>query len=430
MDLSEKLRVLGSSAKYDVSCSSSGSSRENKAGGIGNAESAGICHTFTSDGRCISLLKILLTNVCIYDCAYCVNRRANDIARAAFTPEELADLVINFYRRNYIEGLFLSSGVVVSADHTMELMIKAIRLLRETYRFNGYIHLKAIPGASPALIDAAGRLVDRMSINMELPSDAGLKLLAPDKTRNSMTEPMAQIKEGIINYKKEKQKIKSAPDFVPAGQSTQIIIGATPDTDLSIVKASETLYKGMNLKRVYYSAYVHVNDDSRLPALQETPLLRENRFYQADWLMRFYGFKADEILDENTPFFDNNLDPKAAWALRHLEQFPVEVNAAPYENLLRVPGIGVRSAQRIVVQRRLKSIRLEDLRKLGVVMKRAQYFLTVSGAYAAKIRTGEKLIRSRLLEKSTRTDTQLKLFEPPPAFMTGEDVVKTLTGSL
>lgn len=430
MDISEKLRILGEGAKYDVSCSSSGSRRENKSGGTGDAAASGICHTFTSDGRCISLLKILLTNICIFDCAYCVNRRANDISRAAFTPEELASLVINFYRRNYIEGLFLSSGVVISADHTMELMIKAVRLLREVYNFNGYIHMKAIPGASPALVDEAGRLVDRMSINMELPSDAGLKLLAPDKTRNAIIEPMTQIKDSIINYKKEKRYIKSAPDFVPAGQSTQLIIGATADTDLSIVKASENLYKGMNLKRVYYSAYVHVNEDSRLPVLNETPLLRENRFYQADWLMRFYGFKADEILDENTPFFDKNLDPKAAWALRHLDLFPVEVNAASYENLLRVPGIGLCSARRIVKIRKLKTIQVEDLKKLGVVMKRAAFFLTVRGVYAAKVQVKEKIIRTKLIEKKVSTDVQLKLFEPYGGLSTGEDVYKTLTGNI
>jgi|ERR1035437_9640167 putative DNA modification/repair radical SAM protein len=420
MDLSEKLRILGEGAKYDVSCSSSGSRRTNKPGGTGDAASSGICHTFTSDGRCISLLKILLTNTCIYDCAYCVNRRANDLPRAAFAPEELANLVINFYRRNYIEGLFLSSGVVISPDHTMELMIKAIRQLREVHNFNGYIHLKAIPGASPGLVDAAGRLVDRMSINMELTSDAGLKLLAPDKTRRGIIGPMTQIKDSIINYKKEKIYIKSAPDFVPAGQSTQLIIGATPETDLSIVKASENLYRGMNLKRVYYSAYVHVNQDSRLPVLNETPLLRENRFYQADWLMRFYGFKADEILDENTPFFDNNLDPKAAWALRHLDLFPVEVNAASYENLLRIPGIGVKSAQRIIKVRKLKSIRVEDLKKLGVVLKRARYFLTVGGVYAAGVPVKDKIIRTKLLEKKSLSDMQLKLFEPQAGFLTKE----------
>ena len=430
MDLSEKLRILGEGAKYDVSCSSSGSHRENNKYGTGDAVAAGCCHTFTSDGRCISLLKVLLTNVCIYDCAYCVNRRSNDITRAFFTPEELADVVINFYRRNYIEGLFISSGVVSGPDHTMELMIRAVRLLRETHKFNGYIHMKAIPGAGAALIDEAGRLTDRMSINMELPSDEGLKLLAPDKTRESMTVPMAQIKDGIINYKREKRFIKSALDFVPAGQSTQLIIGATRDTDLSIVKTSENLYKSMYLKRVYYSAYVHVNEDARLPALNETPLLRENRFYQADWLMRFYGFKADEILDENTPFFDDHLDPKAAWALRHLEYFPVEVNAAAYENLLRVPGIGIRSAQRIIKERKLKSIQAADLKKLGVVMKRAQYFLTVNGIYAAQGTVREKTIRAKLLEKPAPA-TQLNLFDiKQPGLLTGEDVYQTLTGNI
>lgn len=430
MELSEKLIILGEGAKYDVSCSSSGSYRKNKAGGMGDAMPAGCCHTFTSDGRCISLLKILLTNMCIYDCAYCVNRRSNDIKRAVLTPEELAGLAVNFYKRNYIEGLFISSGVINSPDYTMELMIKAVRLLREVHLFNGYIHFKAIPGASPELIEAAGRLVDRMSVNMELANESGLKLLAPDKNHRDILTPMKQISDGIIAYKKESAVIRSTPRFVPAGQSTQLIVGATDETDLSLVKLSANLYESMKLKRVYYSAYVHVNTDSRLPLLNETPLLRENRLYQADWLMRFYGFKADEILDESNPFFDPSLDPKAAWALRNLDRFPMEANTAEYEELLRVPGIGVRSAQRIIRARRVKSLQTDDMKKLGVVMKRAKYFLTVSGKYAAEAVMKEKMIRYKMLEKPKKNYEQLNLFAGQQALNAVEDAHKAITGEL
>ncbi len=388
------------------------------------------CHTFTSDGRCISLLKILLTNMCIYDCAYCVNRRSNDIKRAVLTPEELAGLAVNFYKRNYIEGLFISSGVINSPDYTMELMIKAVRLLREVHLFNGYIHFKAIPGASPELIEAAGRLVDRMSVNMELANESGLKLLAPDKNHRDILTPMKQISDGIIAYKKESAVIRSTPRFVPAGQSTQLIVGATDETDLSLVKLSANLYESMKLKRVYYSAYVHVNTDSRLPLLNETPLLRENRLYQADWLMRFYGFKADEILDESNPFFDPSLDPKAAWALRNLDRFPMEANTAEYEELLRVPGIGVRSAQRIIRARRVKSLQTDDMKKLGVVMKRAKYFLTVSGKYAAEAVMKEKMIRYKMLEKPKKNYEQLNLFAGQQALNAVEDAHKAITGEL
>lgn len=430
MDLAEKLVILGEGAKYDVSCSSSGSYRGNKPGGIGNGMPAGCCHTFTSDGRCISLLKILMTNHCIYDCAYCVNRRSNDIRRAALTPEELASLTINFYKRNFIEGLFVSSGVVVSPDHTMELMIRGVRLLRKEYNFNGYIHFKAIPGASRALIEEAGRLCDRMSVNMEFATESGLKLLAPEKSHDSILTPMAQIKDSIIKYEEERRIIRSAPAFAPAGQSTQLIIGAADETDLSLVKLSSDLYKGMNLKRVYYSAYIHINKDSRLPAPPKAPLLRENRLYQADWLMRFYGFRADEILAESDPFFDDNLDPKAAWALRNLDSFPKEVNSAEYEELLRVPGIGVRSARRIIRTRKVKSLELEDLRKLGVVMKRAKYFLTVKGKYAAEAALKEKMIRFKMLERPKKTYDQLDLFARQPLPVAAEDAAKALTGEL
>jgi putative DNA modification/repair radical SAM protein len=430
MELSEKLIILGEGAKYDVSCSSSGSYRTNKPGGVGNGMPAGCCHTFTSDGRCISLLKILLTNHCIYDCAYCVNRRSNDIRRAALTPDELAGLTMNFYKRNYIEGLFLSSGVVVSPDHTMELMISAVRKLRVDHHFNGYIHMKAIPGASRELVDMAGRIVDRMSVNMELASESGLKLLAPDKDHKDILAPMKQISESIINYRQERKAIVSAPRFVPAGQSTQLIVGAASETDLSLVKLSAGLYSSMNLKRVYYSAYIHVNKDSRLPVQAETPLLRENRLYQADWLMRFYGFKADEILDEDDPFFDPNLDPKAAWALRHLERFPIEANSAGYEELLRVPGIGVRSAQRIVRTRKVKQLEAEEMRKLGVVMKRAKYFLTVKGRYAAETVMKEKYIRAKFLEKPKKVYDQMSLFGEQPMLSVAEDAAKALTGEL
>lgn len=430
MEIAEKLIILGEGAKYDVSCSSSGSYRTNKSGGIGNGMPAGCCHTFTSDGRCISLLKILLTNFCIYDCAYCVNRRSNDIKRASLAPEELAELTINFYKRNFIEGLFLSSAVSISPDYTMEMMIKAVRLLRETYCFNGYIHLKAIPGASPELIDMAGRLSDRMSVNMELASESGLKLLAPEKNHKDMLAPMSQISNSIINYKNEKKVIRSAPSFVPAGQSTQLIVGATDETDLSLVKFSSGLYDSMKLKRVYYSAYIHVNNDSRLPLLNEAPLLRENRLYQADWLMRFYGFKADEILDESNPFFDKNFDPKAAWALRNLDKFPVEANTAAYEELLRVPGIGLRSAQRIVITRRVKKLETEDMRKLGVVMKRAKYFLMVNGKYAAEAAMKEKYIRLKMLEKPKQKYDQMSLFGDQTALNTVEETAKAITGEL
>jgi putative DNA modification/repair radical SAM protein len=398
MDVSEKLKILSDAAKYDVSCSSSGSSRKNIKNGIGNASASGICHSFTADGRCISLLKILLTNYCVYDCVYCVNRSSNDVPRAAFLPEEVADLTINFYRRNYIEGLFLSSAVFKNPNYTMELMLKVVIKLRTEYKFNGYIHIKAIPGADEALINQVGLYVDRMSVNIELPSSAGLKLLAPQKSKESILRPMSLITNGIIASKEERALFKSAPSFVPAGQSTQLIIGATPDTDLNIIKLSEGLYKKYSLKRVYYSAYVPVSNNPKLPVLKNPPLIREHRLYQADWLLRFYGFSASELLDEKTPNFDTTFDPKTNWALNNMHHFPVEINTAPYEVLLRVPGIGVRSANKIISARMVRSLTYEDIKKLGIVLKRARFFITCRGRYFSEIKFDSELIRKTLEE--------------------------------
>ena len=372
----EKLNILADAAKYDVSCASSGTSRPAVKGGIGTATGWGICHSFTPDGRCISLFKILLTNHCIYDCAYCTNRRSNDVKRTAFTPRELAELTIAFYQRNYIEGLFLSSGVMRNPDYTMEQMLRVVKLLREQYRFNGYIHMKAIPGASDNLIAQAGRYADRMSVNLEIPSEENLKLLAPEKNYSEVFAPMRFIQQGMLESAEDRKKFRSAPRFVPAGQSTQLIIGATPDSDHQILTLASALYRRPSFKRVYYSGYIPVNNgDSRLPTLAAPPLVRENRLYQADWLMRFYQFKASEIVDESHPDLDLDLDPKMGWALRHPEFFPVDVNSAPYEMILRVPGIGVKSAKLIVASRRYGRLSSTQLKKIGVVMKRAQYFI-------------------------------------------------------
>lgn len=372
----EKLNILADAAKYDVSCASSGTSRPAVKGGIGTATGWGICHSFTPDGRCISLFKILLTNHCIYDCAYCTNRRSNDVKRTAFTPRELAELTIAFYQRNYIEGLFLSSGVMRNPDYTMEQMLRVVKLLREQYRFNGYIHMKAIPGASDNLIAQAGRYTDRMSVNLEIPSEENLKLLAPEKNYSEVFAPMRFIQQGMLESAEDRKKFRSAPRFVPAGQSTQLIIGATPDNDHQILTLASALYRRPSFKRVYYSGYIPVNNgDSRLPTLAAPPLVRENRLYQADWLMRFYQFKASEIVDESHPDLDLDLDPKMGWALRHPEFFPVDVNSAPYEMILRVPGIGVKSAKLIVASRRYGRLSSTQLKKIGVVMKRAQYFI-------------------------------------------------------
>lgn len=372
----EKLNILADAAKYDVSCASSGTSRPAVKGGIGTATGWGICHSFTPDGRCISLFKILLTNHCIYDCAYCTNRRSNDVKRTAFTPRELAELTIAFYQRNYIEGLFLSSGVMRNPDYTMEQMLRVVKLLREQYRFNGYIHMKAIPGASDNLIAQAGLYTDRMSVNLEIPSEENLKLLAPEKNYSEVFAPMRFIQQGMLESAEDRKKFRSAPRFVPAGQSTQLIIGATPDSDHQILTLASALYRRPSFKRVYYSGYIPVNNgDSRLPTLAAPPLVRENRLYQADWLMRFYQFKASEIVDESHPDLDLDLDPKMGWALRHPEFFPVDVNSAPYEMILRVPGIGVKSAKLIVASRRYGRLSSTQLKKIGVVMKRAQYFI-------------------------------------------------------
>lgn len=368
MTLEEKLKILADSAKYDASCSSSGSTRKNY-NGIGNAAYSGICHSFSSDGRCISLLKILMTNCCIFDCKYCINRKSNNVTRAIFTPEEICTITINFYRRNYIEGLFLSSGIIKSPDYTMELLIKTIKMLRYKYHFHGYIHCKAIPGASTHLLKELGSLVDRLSANIELPTDSGLKLLAPDKELNKVTKIMSYIKENRNS------------SFVPAGGSTQMIIGATQETDLDIMRTSSNLYQNYNLKRVFYSAYIPVNKDKLLPSLSAPPLVRENRLYQADWLLRFYGFKVKDLLDEEHPNFNILMDPKANWALRHLSEFPKEINSASYYDLLKVPGIGIKSAERIIACRKNFKLTFSDLKKIGVVIKRAKYFITCNHKY-------------------------------------------------
>lgn len=410
MDVYDKLTILSDSAKYDVSCSSSGVERGSTPGGTGNAVACGICHSFAADGRCISLLKVLMSNSCIYDCKYCVNRRSNDTRRAMFTPEELADLTMNFYRRNYIEGLFLSSGIMRNPDYTTEQLIKVLELLRHTHRFNGYIHVKAIPGAAPELISRLGLLADRMSVNIELPTQDSLKLLAPDKSKESILKPMSAIRQGIQENSTDIVKYRHAPRFVPGGQSTQMIVGATPDSDLKIINLTESLYKKFQLKRVYFSAYTPVMEDSLLPALDsKPPLLREHRLYQADWLLRFYGFEAKELLDERTPNFNPFMDPKCNWAVNHIDQFPVEVNTASYENLVRVPGIGIRSAKRIVTARRAGNLDFQGLKKLGVVLKRAQYFITCSGRRLEGLKVNESTILRSLISKR-----EYSMFLPSP----------------
>lgn len=414
MDLMEKLTILADSAKYDVACTSSGVDRGGAAASIGSAVAPGCCHTFSADGRCVSLLKVLLTNVCAYDCAYCVNRRSNDLPRAAFTPRELAELTIQFYRRNYIEGLFLSSAVLISPDHTTELMIKALELLRNEYHFRGYIHAKAIPGADPALIHRLGLLADRLSVNIELPSAASLGRLAPDKKKSAILAPMSQIARVRDENRQELTVYRSAPKFAPAGQSTQMIVGATPETDRQILKLTEALYQKYQLKRVFYSAYIPVAQDSRLPALNTPPpLLREHRLYQADWLLRFYDFSADEILDDASPNFDPFLDPKCNWAIQHLDQFPVDVNRADKTMLLRVPGIGPKSVRRIVQARRQGSLGLEELRRMGVVLKRAQYFICCKG-FSGAAGFGRRSIAAALVDSGVFAAgaQQLSLFAP------------------
>ena len=374
----EKIKVLAESAKYDVSCASSGTVRRNQTGGLGNTVGGmGICHSFTEDGRCVSLLKIMLTNYCIYDCAYCINRRSNDIRRATFSVSELVSLTIEFYRRNYIEGLFLSSGVVRNPDYTMERLVRVVKDLRTIHRFNGYIHLKSIPGCSSELVSEGGLYADRMSVNLEIPTEHNLKRLAPEKDFQSVFTPMRYIQQGMLQSIEDRRKFRHAPRFVPAGQSTQMIVGATPENDKDILYISSALYKRPSMKRVYYSGFIPVNDyDQRLPAVKQVPLVRENRLYQADWLLRFYEFKANEIVDDQFPNLDLEIDPKLSWALRHPEHFPVDINKAEYSMLLRVPGIGVKSAKLIITSRRYGKLTSAQLKKIGIVMKKAQYFIT------------------------------------------------------
>lgn len=394
MDTTAKLALLADAAKYDVACTSSGIDRDARMGALGNATAAGICHSFSADGRCITLLKVLFTNVCVFDCAYCASRCSNDVPRASFRPRELADLTMEFYRRNYIEGLFLSSGVLKSPDYTTERIIECLRILREEYGFRGYIHAKAVPGTSSDLLAALGLLADRISVNMELPSSESLALLCPNKTRDSIVAPMCQIREGIAEdrdtralmrrdacYMAQRRPARKTRAFAPAGQSTQMIIGATPETDFQILNLSSSLYKTMHMKRVFFSAYLSVNEDGRLPQGNAVQLDREHRLYQADWLMRFYKFDAAELIDEGQPFLATDIDPKANWAINHLDRFPIEVNTAPYEELLRVPGIGVRGAKAIVGARRAMALGEAELRKLGVAYKRARFFITCRGRY-------------------------------------------------
>lgn len=423
MDLMQKLEILADAAKYDVACTSSGVDRKNTGGGTGSCIAAGICHSFSSDGRCISLLKILFTNECIFDCKYCINRRSNDVPRASFTPQEVCDLTMGFYRRNYIEGLFLSSGIIKSPDVTMELLCQTLYKLRREYGFQGYIHVKAIPGADPAIVERTGYLADRMSVNLELPTEEALQILAPQKQRSKMLAPIRQVQQRRTENRQELALYRHAPRFVPAGQSTQMIIGASGESDLQILKTAEHMYRSYEMKRVFYSAFVRVNDDSLLPALPGgPPLLREHRLYQADWLLRFYGFHTEELLSEERPDFNVFLDPKCDWALRHLELFPVEVMRADYQTLLKVPGIGVRSAQRIVKARRLGTLDYQLLKKMGVVLKRAVFFITCGGRQMYPVRLEEDYILRNLLDGKERLSygagkepayRQLSLFDDP-----------------
>lgn len=433
MEILDKLKILADAAKYDVSCSSSGSNRRNKKGGLGNSHLSGICHSWADDGRCISLLKILFTNHCIYDCSYCVNRASNDLPRAALTPDELVSLTINFYKRNYIEGLFLSSAVQKNPNYTMELLTETVKKLREEENFNGYIHLKAIPGADSKLIEEAGKYVDRMSVNIELPSDKGLKLLAPQKKREEIIKPMGLINSRIGQVKEERKKYKYSSNFVPAGQTTQLIVGATEDNDLNILKLSEALYNQFSLKRVYYSAYVPVSNNPNLPSISSPPLLREHRLYQADWLLRFYGFKSGELLNGYNPNFDENFDPKCDWALRNMNLFPVEVNRAEYHMLLRVPGIGVKSARRIISARRMTPLGYDDLKKLGVVLKRARFFITCKGKYYGIKNMNQDAIKNELLFDSKKNikandGEQISFFSLYPKLIDTSELFTKVTG--
>lgn len=409
--IEEKLRILSDAAKYDVSCSSSGSSRKNTNNGLGNAAVNGICHSWSADGRCISLLKILMTNYCIYDCKYCINCKDNDIERAILTPDEIVKLTINFYRRNYIEGLFLSSGIIKSTDYTMELMIAVAKKLRLEEKFNGYIHMKVIPGASRQLINEIGLYVDRVSVNIEFAENNALKLLAPDKKATDISTSMGLIRKNMLENIEDKKIFKSTPSFIPAGQTTQMIIGASGESDYAILSRSENLYKNFDLKRVYYSGYVPINKSGILVSTEQAvPMIREHRLYQADWLLRFYNFRADEILNEKDPFVDPFLDPKTNWAIKNSHFFPIEINKASYKELLRVPGIGVTSAKRIVMTRKYSTIRYEHLKKLGIVIKRAKYFITVNGEFLGFKKENPELIRNALMEKEKMLAEQLRLF--------------------
>ncbi len=440
IDIISKLKILSDAAKYDVSCSSSGSNRKNKNCGIGSTSVNGICHTFTPDGRCVSLLKILMTNVCIYDCSYCINKSSNDIPRATFSVDEICNLTINFYKRNYIEGLFLSSAIIKDPNFTMEKLYQIAHKLRNTHKFNGYIHMKAIPGADKELIEKVGLLVDRMSVNIELPSADSLKLLAPDKNKEKILIPMKNINNTIIQNKSERKIFKHAPKFVPGGQSTQLIVGASDDSDLKILNLTQNLYDKLNLKRVYYSAFVPVNDDSRLPTLKNPPTLREHRLYQADWLLRFYGFRANELLNDKNPNFNINFDPKTNWALSNIHLFPIEVNKASKEMLLRIPGIGARSVQRILAIRKVTSLNFEDLKKIGVVLKRAQYFITCKGKYFGDVEFDKdcieiKLTPSQDLNVLESQGSQLSFFDyptllPSPAISKVDDIFTSVVGEL
>lgn len=430
MEVLDKLTILADAAKYDAACTSSGLDRASRPGGLGATMACGCCHSFSADGRCITLLKVLQSNACSYDCTYCVNRRSNDTRRATFTPRELAELTIQFYRRNYIEGLFLSSAVVQSPDRTCELMLETLRILRQEYHFFGYIHAKAIPGASRELLAQLATLADRMSVNIELPSRQSLALLAPDKHKEDILKPMAFLRDGIAQGKQELVRYRHAPRFAPAGQSTQLIVGATPETDLQILRLSTAMYQKYALKRVFYSAYLPVVEHKNLPALAtRPPLLREHRLYQADWLLRYYHFQAEELLDEQEPNFNPYLDPKCGWAIRHPEQFPVEVNRAEYETLLRVPGIGVKSARRIVTARRSGRLDFAGLKKLGVVLKRAKYFTLCGGKAFPGIRMEhDAILRALLSDAALETmgqADQLSLFDP-----TMEDVRACITGQM
>jgi len=407
--IQEKLKILAAAAKYDVSCASSGGKRANTPGGLGNSEGMGICHTYTEDGRCVSLLKILLTNHCIFDCAYCVSRRSNDVKRVAFTVQEVVDLTMNFYQRNYIEGLFLSSGIFKNADYTTERLVRVARELRTVHKFNGYIHLKVIPGASDELMREAGLFADRLSVNIEIPSEAELKKVAPEKNYADVLAPMGLLKNEIAANKEERKLFKHAPTFAAAGQSTQMVVGATPENDLQVLRLADQLYQEKGLKRVYYSGYIPIKTDERIPMLTQPPLLRENRLYQADWLMRFYGFKIGEIVDDANPDLDPAMDPKLSYALRHPALFPVDVNKADYGMILRIPGVGVKSARKIIAARRFGRLRYEHLQQFGVVLKRAKYFLTCADRIPVHAGLDPSLVRRQLLHDKP-VERQLSLF--------------------